>query len=291
MRQKINIRPQEPAADVSHLQKLTAEERDAQRCDPRSAIAEKSADPKSPLRVSDDHPNLGGRRLFLHLFNTLFKQVPRVRQSRLQRPNMKALHLHSAAFHWQRARDLYISLTNADNELRQETVEEIGMDFMEATIVSVYSTVATIEIFSQEIILDKCKAKPLNLGKSDSLADTLRDVLPGLTKKSKPTQTKWWNDFQNIHHARNSFTHAGMKEQESEERLAKAWGALLKPSLDPPDVARRIIRHFSDTGPSWISGVIEHAQARAKVWNRDSVPHSSADTSNRGRRKRADDWR
>ena len=263
MRQEIKIRPQRPAADVSHLQKLTAEERDAQRCDPRSAIAEKSADPKRLLRVSDDHPNLGGRRLFLHLFNTLYKQVPHVQQSRLQRPNMKALHLHSAAFHWQRARDLYISLTNADRELQQEVVEETGMDFMEATIVSVYSTVPTIEIFSQEIILEKFKAEPRNLGTFVSLADTLRDVLPGLTKKSKPTQTKWWNDFQNIHRARNSFTHAGMKEQESEERLAKAWGALLRPDLDPPDVARRIICHFSDTDPAWIRPVIQQGQDRA----------------------------
>ena len=192
---------------------------------------------------------------------------------------MKALHLHSAVLHWQRARDLYISLTHADNELQQETVEEIGMDFMEATIVSVYSTVATIEIFSQEISIEKCKAKPHNLGNSDSLSDTLRDVLPGLTKKSKPTRTKWWNDFQNIHHARNSFTHAGTKEQESEERLAKAWGALLKAGVDPPDVARRVIRHFSDKEPGWIPGVIEHAQAQAKLWNRDSVPHSCEDTT------------
>lgn len=278
MRQKLKIRPQEPV-DVSHLHKLTPEEQEAQRCDPRSAIAEMSADPKSPLRISDDDPHLGGRRIFQHLFNALYEQVPQVRKSRLQKPNLKALHLHSAAFHWQRARDLYTSLTNTNGELAQEVVEEIGMDFMEATITSVYSTVATIEVFSQEVMFEKLKAKAHNLGKSDNLADTLREVLPGLTKKPKPTQTKWWNDFQNIHHARNSFTHAGMKEQESEEMLARAWGALLKPHLNPPDVARRIIRHFSDTEPSWIPGVIDHGQARAKTCNKDCAPHSHTDTS------------
>ena len=278
MRLKLKIRPQEPVG-VNHLHKLTPEEREAQRCDPRSAIAEMSADPKSPLRMSDDHPNLGGRRIFLHLFNALYEQVPHVRKSLLQRPNLKALHLHSAAFHWQRARDLYISLANTNEELQQEAVEEIGMDFMEATIASVYSTVATIEIFSQEVIFEKLKAKPHNFGKSDSLADTLRDVLPGLTQKPKPTRTKWWNDFQNIHRARNSFTHAGMKEQESEETLARAWGTLLKPHLNPPDVARRIICHFSNTEPNWIPGVIDHGQARAKACDKDSAAHSHTDTS------------
>ena len=263
MREKLKIHPQEPV-DVSHLQKLTTEEQKAQSCDPRSAIAEISSDPDKPLRGSDDHPNLGGRRIFLQLFNTLYEQVPHVRKSRLQKPNLKALHLHSSAFHWQQARDLFISLTNKDEALQQEIVEEIGMDFMEATIASVYSAVAAIEIFSQEVMFEKLKAEAHNLVTSDSLADTLRDVLPGLTNKPKPTQTKWWNDFQSIHRARNSFTHTGMKEQEREEKLARAWGALLKPDLDPPDVARRIIRHFSDTEPRWILKVIEHGQARAK---------------------------
>ncbi|MCY4515124.1 MAG: hypothetical protein OXC69_08325 [Candidatus Tectomicrobia bacterium] len=263
MRKNLKVRSQDPV-DVGHLQKLTAEEREAQHCDPRSAIAEKSADPKNPLRVSEDTPHLGGRRLFLHLFNALHEQVPRVRKSRLQKPNLKALHLHSAVFHWRRARDLYISLTNTNEGFEEVVVEEIAMDFMEATVASVYSTVSTIEVFSQEVIFEKSKGKTHKFDKTEGLANILRDKLPELTNKTRPTQTKWWNDFQNIHRARNSFTHAGMKEQESEEMLARAWDALLKPNLDPPDVARRIIRHFSDAEPNWIPEVIEHAQTRAK---------------------------
>ena len=270
MRRDLKVRPQQPV-NVSHLQKLTPEERDAQRCDPRSAIAEMSADANNPIKVSDDHPNLGGRRLFFELFNALYEQVPLVRKSRLQKPNLKALHLHSAALHWQQARDLYASLTRMGQNL-QEEVEEIGMDFMEAAIASVYSTVATIEVFSHEVMFDKLKAETHNIGKSDSLADTLRDVLPKLTNKPRPTQTKWWRDFQNIHRARNSFTHTGMKEQGKEEKLARVWGALLRPDLDPPDVARRIMCHFSETEPNWIPGVIEHAQARAKTRNGNSSP-------------------
>ena len=270
MRKKLKVRSQDPV-DVGHLQKLTTEEREAQHCDPRSAIAENSADPKNPVRVSEDTPNLGGRRLFLHLFNALYEQVPRVRKSRLQRPNLKALHLHSAVFHWGRARYLYSSLTNTNEGSQQEVVEEIAMDFMEATIASVYSTVSTIEVFSQEVIFEKSKGKAHKFDKTEGLANILRDKLPELTNKIRPTQTKWWNDFQNIHRARNSFTHAGMKEQESEEKLARAWDALLKPHLNPPDVARRIIRHFSDIEPSWIPGVIEHAQTRAKLF----LPHAT----------------
>ena len=268
MRQHLKVRPQQPV-NVSHLQRLTPEERDAQRCDPRSAIAEMSEDPNNPIRVSDDHPNLGGRRLFLDLFNALYEQVPLVRKSRLQKPNLKALHLHSAAFHWQQARDLHLSLTRLNQNL-QEEVEVTGMDFMEAAIATVYNTVAAIEIFSHEIMFDKLKAEAYIIGKSDSLADTLRDTLPKLTNKPRPTKTKWWKDFHNIHRARNSFTHTGMKEQEREEKLAKAWGALLKPDLDPPDVARRVMCHFSETEPNWIPGVIKHAQARAKARNGNS---------------------
>ena len=281
MREELRIRPQEPA-DVSHLRKLTPEERDAQRCDPRSAIAEMSADPDKPLRVSDDHPNLGGRRIFLHLFNALYGQVPHIRKSRLQKPNLKALHLHSAAFHFQRARDLRTSLTNADQELPQEVVEEIGMDFMEATVVSVYSTVAAIEIFSQEVMFERSGAEAHALGKSDSLTDTLRDVLPKLTNKPKPTQTKWWKDFRIIHRARNSFTHTGMKEQVREEKLARAWAALLGPELDPPDVAGRIMGHFSVTEPNWIPGVIEHGRAQAEACNGNNAPnqYSGVDDDN-----------
>ena len=247
----------------SHLQKLTPKEQEAQRCDVRSAIAEFSDDPDKPLRAADNHPNLGGRRLFLHLFNALFEQVPRIRQSRLQKPNMKALHLHSAAFHWRKAQDLYNSLTDTNKDLQLDMVEEMGMDFMEAAIVSVYSTIAAIDVFSQEIMFVKLDAESHPIGKPDSLVDTLRCVLPKLTNKSKPTQTTWWQDFRIIHRARNSFTHIGMKKQEREEQLARAWEALLRPELNPPDVARRVICHFSDTNPAWIEPVILQGQARA----------------------------
>ena len=76
--------------------------------------------------------------MFLHLHNALFEHVPRVRASRLQKPNMKALHLHSTAYHWRRASISYDLLRDTSTELDAYTVETIGMDFMEAAIVSVY---------------------------------------------------------------------------------------------------------------------------------------------------------
>ena len=96
-----------PPVDVTHLRRLTSEEQRAQSCDVRSRIAELSADPDRPIAVTEDHPHLGGRRMFLHAFNALFEHVPRVRASRLQKPNTKALHLHSAAYQWCRAEILY----------------------------------------------------------------------------------------------------------------------------------------------------------------------------------------
>lgn len=262
MYKKLKI-PPGPPVDVGNLRKLTAEEQQEQYCDVRSRIAELSADPDRPITVTNDHPNLGGRRMFLHLFNALFEHVPRVRKSQLQKPNMKALHLHSATYHWRRARSLYSLLVNTDKELESYEVEEIGMDFMEAAIVSVYSATATVDVFSQEVMVDKLDAEARSVGKPKDLVETLRDCLPVLTGKSRPTGTAWWNRFRNIHRARNSFTHAGISNPEKEEELAKAWEALIDPDLDPPDVVRRVIRHFSDDEPAWVARVIDRGRARA----------------------------
>ena len=145
MYERLKIPPR-PPVDVTRLRKLTMEEQEAQRCDVRSAIAELSADPDRPVTVTDDHPNLGGRRVFLHLFNALYEHVPRVRASHLQRPNMKVLHLHSAAYQWRRASTLYRLLREGDEEVKEEAIERIGMDLMEAAIVAVYSAVAAIDV-------------------------------------------------------------------------------------------------------------------------------------------------
>ena len=255
--------PPRPPADVTHLRKLNEEEQRAQSCDARSRIAELSCDPNRPIAVSGDHPNLGGRRVFLHLFNALFEQVPRVRASRLQKPNMKALHLHSAAYHWRRASILYSLLGNTDDELIDDTVETIGLDFMEAAILAVYSAVAAVEVFSQEVMFDKLDADARPVGGPRDLIETLRDCLPVLTGRPKPTQTEWWKPFRNIHRARNSFTHVGTSNPAKDEELAKALEALVPPGLDPPEVVRRAIRHFSGVEPAWVTPVIDRGRARA----------------------------
>ena len=255
--------PPRPPANVTHLRKLTAEEQRAQPCDVRSRIAELSADPDRPIAVTDDHPNLGRRRMFLHAFNALFEHVPRVRSSRLQKPNMKALHLHSAAYQWRRAEALYRLLCDTDEDLSEYRTEQVGMDFMEAAIVSVYSTVAAVDVFSQEVMFDKLEANGMLVGKPQDLIERLRDCLPELTGKPKPTKTDWWRRFRNIHRARNSVTHVGPNNPEKDEELAKAWEALIAPDLDPPDVVRRAIRHFLGVEPPWVSRVIARARAEA----------------------------
>ena len=268
MYKKLKLPPQ-PPVDVTHLSKLTKEEQRAQSCDVRSRIAELSADPDQAIAVTEDHPNLGGRRMFLRLFNALFKHVPGVRASRLQKPNMKALHLHSAAYHWRRAEMLYHRLCDTDKELSEYEVEQLGMDFMEAAIVSVYSAVAAVDVFSQEVIFDKLGAAALSVGKPNDLIETLRDCLPTLTSKPPPTQTEWWSRFRNIHRARNSVTHAGPNNPGKDEELAKAWEALIAPGVDPPDVVRRAIQHFSNVEPPWVSSVIDRGRKKADAENGD----------------------
>ena len=261
MYKKLKTPPRDPV-DVTNFRKLTAEERQAQTCDPRSWIAEDSADPDRPVAVTEDHPNLGGGRIFLALFNALFENVPRVRASRLQKPNLKALHLHSAAYHWRRASTLRRLLCGKE-ELRDITAEEIGMDFMEAAIVSVYGAVATIDVFSQEIMFDKLKAEAAYVGGPANLVETLKDCLPKLTGKPRPTGTIWWEPFRNVVRARNSVTHTGATSPEKGEEFAKAWEALLAPKIDPPDVARRVIRHFLNDEPAWVGRVIDRGRTMA----------------------------
>lgn len=79
---------------------------------------------------------------------------------------------------WRRAEMLYRRLCDTDKELSEYEVEQLGMDFMEAAIVSVYSAVAAVDVFSQEVIFDKLGAAPLSVGKPNDLIETLRDCLP-----------------------------------------------------------------------------------------------------------------
>lgn len=262
MYKKLKVPPRDPV-DVTNLRKLTAEERQAQTCDPRSWMAEVSADPDRPVAVAEDHPNLGGRRLFVQLFNALFKHVQRVRASRLQKPNLKALHLHSAAYHWRRASTLRRLLCGKEEALSNFTAEEIGMDFMQAAIVSVYSAVATIDVFSQEVMFDKLKAEAGYVGRPADLVETLKECLPKLTGKRGPTGMTWWEPFRNVVRARNSVTHTGATNPEKEEEFAKAWEALLAPEIDPPDVARCVILHFSNDEPGWVERVIDRGRTMA----------------------------
>ena len=134
---------------------------------------------------------------------------------------------------------------------------------MEAVIVSVYGTIATIDVFSREVMFDRLGANPTDVRRPADLVETLRDCLPTLTRKPKPTRTKWWGPFRNIHRARNSVTHVGSGDPKKDEELAKAWEALLDPNIDPPDVARRVILHFSNDEPGWVERVIDRGRTMA----------------------------
>ena len=115
---------------------------------------------------------------------------------------------------------------------------------------------------ARRLCLKKLEAGALSVGKPNDLIEILRDCLPELTRKPKPTQTQWWMQFRNIHRARNSVTHSASNNPDRDEELAKAWEGLIAPGLDLPDVVRRAIRHFSDVEPRWISRVIATGRAR-----------------------------
>ena len=257
MLKKIKPRPNKPVP-VAGPGPMTRDEREKQTCDPRSRVAELSAKDNEPIRVVDDDENMGGRRLFIYACNALYEQVPKLRQSQLQAANKKALHLSSTAKEWKRAARALEKLKKLTGH-EQEEIERLGLDWMEAVTLTVYSATAAIETFVHETIYEHHKAEPRLVGRG-SVIDMLKDVLPDLTKKSRPTQTQWWPDLQAIHRARNSLTHSGTVKPERGEEVAQAWNAMLKDGMNPPMVVRKAISHFLETEPWWIKETIEQAE-------------------------------
>ena len=227
--------PPVPPVDVTHQRRLTAEERRAQTCDPRSRLAELSADVDRPVAIADED----------------------------QKPNMKALHLHSAAYHWRRPSISYDLLRDRRMEVDAYAVERVGLDFMEAGIASVYGSVAAVDVFSQEVMFDGLGAAALPVGRLHDLIERLRHCVPGLTRGGNQPERSGGNRSGTFIEPGTRVTHAESNNPDKDDELAKAWEALIAPELDPPDVVRRAIRHFADGEPPWVSRVIDRGRAMA----------------------------
>ena len=217
--------PSRPPADVTNLRRLTPEEQHAQYCDVRSRMAEVSRDPNRPVAVAEEHPNLGGRRIFLASFQCLVRKLAACTSVTSSEAEHEGTSPPLGGVPcWRRASVLYGWLRSPEEELSDCAVEEIGMDFMEAAIVSVYGAVATVDVFCQEVMFEKLRADALSIGKPNDLVEALRNCLPGLTGKPKPTRTDWWPGFRNIHRARNSVTHAGANNPGKGRRTCESLG-------------------------------------------------------------------
>ena len=218
----------EPAVDVSDRTALAPEQAARQWLDPRSRMAEVTASLEYPVHVSGEDPNvgkhLGGHRVYLFADNALYERVGHLRRHRLHRPNLKALHLNACVTNTQAAATAKRRFAGAIKTNDNGLAETESMNFMEHTVVAMYSGVAALEVFANETIGDKLQLErdgAEELTRSP-IEKKLAEILPDLLRVSAPKRTRWWPEFQAIRSARNSLTHGTPKTKEDEEKIAQA---------------------------------------------------------------------
>ena len=230
--------------------------------DPRSRIAELTASLDHPAQVSRDDPNvgepLGGQRIFLFAENRLHERVQHLRRYPLHRPNLKALHLNVCVISTQAAakakRDFELAIKNGDDE----SAETESMNFMEGTVMAMYTGIATLDVFANETIGGKLgserdKAKELVLKPLD---EKLGKILPELVRVTRPKRTRWWPEFQAIRSARNSLTHGAPEAGEDHEKTAQAWSKMLGLQRDIPHVVVAAMNHYVPIRPPWWDAIL-----------------------------------
>ena len=212
--------------------------------------------------MSRDDPNvgehLGGHRVFLFAENMLYERVQHLRRYPLHSPNLKALHLNVCVISTQTAAiargDFEIAIENGDNE----SAETESMNFMESTVMAMYSGIATLDVFANEKIgkkldRDRDKAKELMLKPLD---EKLGEILPELVRVTQPKRTRWWPEFQAIRSARNSLTHGAPEAGENQEKTAQAWSKMLGLQRDIPHVVVAAMNHYVQVQPPWWDAIL-----------------------------------
>lgn len=233
------------------------DEREAQRCDPRSFIGEMSPAENDLIRIEDTDPEAGGRRMYRYAGELHQRQIRQVNERRLHEPNKKALHLSSATKQW-KAAQTSLAIMEETTGLDEERREAESMNWQEAVMLSCYSAVACIECFVSEKLAGNGSERE-NAEDARGLAEKLKNVMPRVTKKPRPTQTRWWNGLMLMLEARNRMTHGASTSEKNAEELNQAWDIALKPDMNPPELAKRVMEHFSDEKPWWIRKTIAHA--------------------------------
>ena len=263
MRRNIPQKFPEPApVDVSGMKALTPKDVRRQWLDPRSRAAELTASLDHPVQVSRDDPrvgeHLGGHRIFVFAENMLYERVQHLRRYPLHCPNLKALHLNVCVISTQAAakakEDFETAINNSDNE----SAETESMNFMESTVMAMYSGIATLDVFANETIGEK-------LGRERNRTDELMmepldkkfgKILPELIPVGQPHRTRWWPEFQAIRSARNSLTHGGPAEGKNQEKIAQAWSKMLGLQQDIPHVVAAAMKHYVKVRPPWWDAIL-----------------------------------
>lgn len=226
--------------DVSGLRRLTSNEKAAQRCDPRSWVAEKSEWPWIPVAVAESHPNLGGRRLFVMAANRSWKNTRTLQRSSMHRPNMKAVHLFNCYVEWETVKRLRSNLMEGRAVGNGELQERVSCDLMCAATLSLYSFTAAIETFCSDLE----DAGGVEAGKRRK-ASPVERVRKLLKERCGGRLPEHHSEFAALCRARNALTHSSSKgkatgaEQEfgQSESLGLAMETILRMEAGPAQVA------------------------------------------------------
>ena len=254
---------QQPAVDVSDKTALTPEDAALQWIDPRSRMAELSASLEHPAHVAADDPgvgqHLGRNRIYLLADNVLYESVQHLRRYPMHRPNLKALHLNTCVCSTQAAAESKERFAHAIESKDSESAETESMNFMEYTVMAMYSGIATLEVFTNETIGEKLDND--DRGKAEELTHEPLDkklgrILPELLRVTKPKRTRWWPEFQAIRSARNSLTHGAPQMQDDEEKTAQAWSKMLGLQRGIPEVVIKAMNHYVMSQPPWWDGIV-----------------------------------
>lgn len=184
----------------------------------------------------------------------LYDGVRHLRRYALHCPNLKALHLNACVISTQAAArakaDFEIAVENRDDG----SAETESMNFMEYTVMAMYSGIAALEVFVNETIGEALGTEQNEMAKTlilESLDKKVGDILPDLLHVTPPKRTRWWPEFQAIRSARNSLTHGVPQTGEDEEKIARAWSKMLGLQRDIPHVVVAAMNHYVLVQPPW----------------------------------------
>ena len=206
------------------VEPMTQEELDAQTIDPRSRMAEQSADPKRGPRITAPK-ELCGRRIYQ------MADLDEVGGLQLHMPNFKALMLNVSRNSYEKAQEPL----DERFEIRSDE-ERLSCDYMENMAVAVVTAVCAVESFANEYLDDEEKGKRLT-------DEKLKVLLPDKFGVHRSSQRAWWPDFVELVKIRNEFVHEkGTVLHDARTKLA--WNKLGKMRNSPHELSCEVIRYF-----------------------------------------------